>query len=312
LTSAVPGPGSGDKLNVKKGLRLAAFAFLTSIALYLAVNLSLAWGYVGALTHPGCIANPLPILGLPAPVEAALTIEAESKIRAWYYPPKNGAAILALGGPGGALGNSLPPVEFLIRQGYGVLQIDSRACAEPPTRVTLGAREVEEAAAGLDFLLSQEEVEYIGAFGFSMGGVTAIRAAARHPEIEAVAAEGGYFNLGADFIEPEIHSPLPLKVLLYTVAGSFWLQSGQNPWEVSPIDDLPNVSPRPVLLIYGQNELDDSHAQAHYAAARQPKTLWVVPGGSHGKNYQKAPEEYRQRVLEFFDHNLRDRADLRR
>jgi len=285
-------------------LRLSAFALGISLLLYLVVNVGLAWLYVAALTHPGCNKTPVPIPEIGQPEEHILLTADGLRIRTWYYPPQNGAVVIALGGPSGSLGQSLPPVDFLLRSGFGLLQIDSRSCATPPAAVTLGANELLDAEAALTFLRSRPEVNKIGALGFSMGGVTAIRTAARHPEISAVVAEGGYFNLGKDFVEPEQSKPLYLSILLYTIASVFQYQYGISPWETSPVDDLPRISPRPVLLIYGEYELHNGHGDLQFAAAREPKQLWIVPGGAHGTNYLVARQEYERRVLEFFNQAL--------
>jgi uncharacterized protein len=288
-------------------LRLTTFALGTGLLLYLVANLGLARLYIAALTHPGCNLSPAAIPNSSQPEEHILLTEDGLHIRSWYYPPNNGAVVIALGGPSGSLGESLPRVGFLLRDGYGVSQIDSRACALPPSAVTLGANELMDAEAALTFLQSRPGVEEIGAIGFSMGGVTAIRTAARHPEIAAVAAEGGYFNMGKDFVEPEKPKPLYLNIFLYCIAGMFEYQYGIDPWEISPVDDLPRISPRPVFLIYGENELQDGHGDLQFAAAKEPKDLWIVPGGAHGTNYTIASEEYEQRVLEFFNQALVNR-----
>jgi fermentation-respiration switch protein FrsA (DUF1100 family) len=164
----------------------------------------------------------------------------------------------------------------------------------------LGHTEVLDAAAGLEFLADQPDVNRIGAMGFSMGGVTAIRTTARHPEIMAVVAEGGYYNLGDHIVNPENPSSLPLRVFLYSIAAFYWLQTGINPWTVSPIDDLPHINPRPVMLIYGEHELSAGRGDLQYAAAREPKALWIVPGGTHGTNHIASPKEYQSHVLDFF------------
>jgi pimeloyl-ACP methyl ester carboxylesterase len=216
----------------------------------------------------------------------------------------NGAAIIAMGGPGGALGNNLPPVGFLLKEGFGVLQVDSRACAQPAARVTLGADELLDAEAALRFLKSQPDVQYIGMIGFSMGGVTAIRTAARHKEIEAVVAEGGYFNLGKDITDADRIIPWVERAFLYLVVDAFHLQTGVDPFAVSPEDDLPMISPRPVLLIYGSQEIDSGRGKLQYRVAREPKQLWVVEGGKHGTNYAIAGDQYKQRVLGLFTQYL--------
>jgi dipeptidyl aminopeptidase/acylaminoacyl peptidase len=285
-------------------LRLSGFTLGISLLFYLGVNFGLAWLYVSALTHPCCNKTPAPIPDKSQHEEHIILTADGLHIRTWYYPPENGAVVMALSGPSGSLGQNLPPVDFFLQEGFGLIQIDSRACATLPAAVTLGANELLDAEAALNFLRSRPEVKKIGAIGFSMGGVTAIRTTARHTEISAVVAEGGYFNMGKDFVEPEQSKPLYLNIFLYSIAGFFQFQYRINPWEISPVDDLPRISPRPVLLIYGEYELQNGHGDLQFASAREPKELWIVPGGAHGTNYLIAPQEYERRVLEFFNQTL--------
>jgi dipeptidyl aminopeptidase/acylaminoacyl peptidase len=291
-----------------KYFRLLRFGLVALLATYLAVNSAMSWVYVFFLTHPPCPLVPQIGTNLPLPEEHLLKTGDGLELRAWYYPSENGAAILALGGLQGSLGGNLPPVGFITEEGYGVLQIDSRACAKPPKPVTLGLEEVKDAEAGLEFMLERPEVDpgRIGVMGFSMGGVTAIRTAARRVEIRAVISEGGYDNLGRDFIEPDQSKPVWQNILLYSIAGSYWLQIGEDPWRVSPIEDLPKISPRPVLLIYGEHEIGNGRGKEQYEAAREPKELWIVPSGSHGKNHLVEEEAYRKRILSFLDQYLRE------
>ncbi|MFC1878418.1 alpha/beta hydrolase [Chloroflexota bacterium] len=292
--------------NPRRLYRLTAFTLVSLLAGYLAINFGLAWIYAYALTHPPCSGEPRPVEGHPPPQEIELHTEDELALRAWYYPPQNGAAILAIDGPCGSLGSGVPPLGFLLDQGYGALQVDSRAHATPKAPVTLGGKEIYDLKAGLDYLLARPEVGTVGAYGFSMGGVTIIRAAARYPQIAAVVAEGGYYNLGLDFVEPDRRRSPPGRFLQYSIAWAFWAASGVNPWTISPIDDLPAISPRPVLLIYGEHELAAGRGLIQFEAAREPKELWIVPGGGHGSNHLAAPQEYRLRVGDFFEQYLLD------
>jgi fermentation-respiration switch protein FrsA (DUF1100 family) len=285
--------------------RLTTFTAFVVVVLVMAMNITLAWLYISALTQPGCH-EPQPLVNMAEPQEHWIRTEDGLDLRVWYYPSTNGAAILALGGVGGSLGDTLPPVMGLLEAGYGVLQVDGRACAKPPARVTLGADEVYAAKAGLEFLLERSEVdpERIGAFGFSMGGVTAIRVAATHPGVRALIAEGGYDNLGDHIVKPGAAHSFFRKIFLYSVTGAYWVQTGINPWEVSPVDDIEDISPRPVFLIYGEHELERGGGQQQFDAAKQPKELWIVPEGDHGSNHLAAPNEYERRVLEFFNQVL--------
>lgn len=284
-------------------LRLGIFTFIAILAGYLFLNLALSGIFVYILTHPICDHHPQSSIEFQ-PVEYWIQTEDGLSIKTWYYPSRNGAAILALGGMNGSLGDNLPPIDFLIEEGYGVLQIDSRSCAKPTATVTLGGDEVYDATAGLRFLQSMPEVDKIGAYGFSMGGATVIRTAAQHPDIEAVVAEGNYANLGELLTNANHSSSLPTRFFTNSIASNYKLFSGIDPWKISPIDALPDISPRPVLFIFSDREGRGGRVYDQFAAAEKPKSLWIVPQGEHGRNHIVAREEYQKRVSNFFNENF--------
>jgi uncharacterized protein len=294
---------TGLQNTASRVFRITSFALLSLLIIYSLVQYILAWILIESLTHPFCFQN-IESTNLFQHQEVMLHTSDGLILRAWYYPPNNNTTIIALGGLNGALGSNLPPVEFLLQDGYGILQIDSRACADPPTAVTLGAREINDVKAALDFLEEQPEVKVIAAYGFSMGGVTAIRAAARYPKIAAIVAEGGYFNLGYHFIEAGQTRNFLIRFYLYSLSTSFWQQHKINPWKISPIDDLQRISPRPILLIYGEHEANSGKALEQYASAKNPRQLWIVPNGDHGINHLINPDEYSLRVRSFFSEAL--------
>jgi hypothetical protein len=45
----------------------------------------------------------------------------------------------------------------------------------------------------------------------------------------------------------------------------------------------------------------DGRAHEQFAAAGEPKLLWIVPDLGHGGYIQTWPEEYETRVIDFFD-----------
>ena len=277
---------------------------ITLISLIVAFFLSIgiAWLMISALVEPRC-PEPIPLDDLPPPEEVWLPTEDGIAIRIWYYPSKNGAAILAFGGITGSLGHSLPPTESLIQAGFGVVQVDSRACAHPSAPVTLGANELYDAEAALTFLLARPEVNanQIGAMGFSMGGATAIRLAARHAEIQATLRDGGFAQQADLFTPSEGASPFQAG-FRYLLGAIFRLRTSIDPQEVDLLAEIPRLSPRPVYLIYG--ELEAQPGLVQFQTAREPKTLWIVPGGAHGRNHLVAPDEYTQRVVCFFSQAL--------
>ena len=114
--------------------------------------LDFAWIFISQLIYPGC-PDPTPIFGLPRPEEHWLETEDGYSIRIWYYPTKNHAAIITFGGVTGSLGDQTFPVKALIQKGFGIVQVDTRACASPSAPVTLGGNELYDAEAALSFLL---------------------------------------------------------------------------------------------------------------------------------------------------------------
>ena len=80
--------------------------------------------------------------------------------------------------------------------GYGVLAWDFRAHGDSEGDFTsLGYYEVLDVEAALEYVLAQPGVEHIGGWGGSMGGVTMIRSAAKHPEIEALVTDSPFSTL---------------------------------------------------------------------------------------------------------------------
>ncbi len=64
-------------------------------------------------------------------------------------------------------------------------------------------------------------------------------------------------------------------------------------------------------MIHGESDtyIKPAMARALFEIAREPKELWLVPGAKHNQALQVAGDEYRRRVLEFFEKHLADGAE---
>ncbi|MBI1877298.1 MAG: dienelactone hydrolase family protein, partial [Chloroflexi bacterium] len=185
----------------------------------------------------------------------------------------------------------------------------SRRCAGMGG-LSLGYREVDEVADALDYLQIRPEVdpERIGVYGFSSAGATAIMAAARLPQLKAVVAEGGY----GDFAEETLTLvAVPRSLGDYFQIEYFWsirqfyaLLTGLDINLLSPEDVIGQISPRPILLIYGSKEVSLAGAHRQQAAAGKNADLWVVEGAGHGNYFDVASKEYETRLTTFFDQSL--------
>lgn len=227
----------------------------------------------------------------------SLTAEDGIALHAFYTPSRNGAIILAAHGHGGTIDESI--YSLFARHGYGVLAWNFRAHGESGGDFTsLGYYEVLDVKAALDFVLAQPGVEHIGIWGGSMGAVTAIRAAARYPQIEAVVADSAFDTLQGVF---QVRIPFPILqpfVRFYTE-----LETGLRMDDVRPLDEIASISPRTIFIIQGLNDyyIPNQSAQNLFAAAGEPKSIWEGEGAGHLRMYATYPDEYETRVIGFFD-----------
>ena len=228
----------------------------------------------------------------------------------WYVGTENGATVILVHGLGGNRAQLLDDAALLVANGYGVLLLDLRNSGESEGDLTtLGYLEALDVGGALDFVEAQpnSDAEQVGLLGHSMGGATAILAAARYPQIKAVVAESTFTSV-EDNVSDSLKAltglpPFPFAPLV-TWFGE--REAGIDIGQVSPLDAIGSISPRAVMIVHG--ELDEvisaENAPRLYAAAGEPKELYVIPGAGHAGLPQAQPEEYRQRIVGFFDRHL--------
>jgi dipeptidyl aminopeptidase/acylaminoacyl peptidase len=190
---------------------------------------------------------------------------------------------------------------ILARHGYGLLMTELRSCAHPEGQTTLGYNESDDLQEAVTWVLEQPDVEHVGVLGFSLGGVTATLGGAKDERIEAVVAEGGFYDLAADIVNEGENESLWETILFQSILLFFRLETGVNAKDISPISVIERISPRPLLLIYGELEVGETRPSAQLERAGEPKELWIVPGAWHGGYLDVAAEEWEQRVVAFFD-----------
>jgi uncharacterized protein len=239
------------------------------------------------------------------PVHASDGVE----LRGWKVRARspNGDWILLFHGVSDNRTGVLGHAELLLRHGYNVVMIDSRAHGESGGEMaTYGWKERYDAVAITNALYSNEKVNRLGALGVSMGAAIALQSAAVEPRIEAVVAEDPFANLReVSYDYGGLHfSPL-LGKTLFRPATIFAISElakagGFPPDEVSPEKAVAARS-FPILLICGTRDhiIPCRHAEDIYENARGPKELWVVEGAEHASALGRAPAEYENRVISF-------------
>lgn len=226
-------------------------------------------------------------------------------LKGWFVPAENPKGAVALcHGYGLERGDCLGWVRFLHGGGYGTLLFDFRGHGESGGRYcSLGYYEVEDLKAALEYLSSRGE-EKLAAMGFSMGGTVALMVGAGDERLRAIVTDGAYLSFHsvvASFAKKYYHAPkYPFIPPAIWAAG---LRLRFNPRQVDLRKYAGSVSPRPILLIHGEEdrEVPLGDAEAIYRAAKEPKELWVVPGAEHSSTYGVAREKYEEKVITFLD-----------
>lgn len=286
-----------------------AFLVLGVVALAVMWAARVAWKSVQRIEQ-GLVAThaPVPPLesleGLPPGRVVHFATGDGLKLAGWLFPPRNGATVIVGHGHLANRMQVLPQARLLLEHGFGVLLFDWRAHGESEgARVTWGIDERRDVTAALDFLATQPDVDAarVGALGFSMGGLAVVLAAPDEPRLKAVAIEGVYTSLEAQTLKDEA------RFGWLSQAPALWAlrNGGVDLARVRPVDVICRIAPRPVLLVYGTDDLGGPEvAKALAAAACEPKRLVWIDGARHGEYVEVAKVALEATLVGFFEKNL--------
>jgi len=284
---------------MKKSWRgFLSIAIKITLGLSVLAVLAVSFGVNDALHPPRRIPQGKTLRKFSIPYQSIdLYTEDGIRLSAWYTPPRKGALILLAHG----YGNDRPEwvYEMLARKGYGVLAWDARAHGESDGKIsTIGYLEILDVRAALDYVMAQPGVEHVGAWGGSMGAATLVRAAARFPEIEALFIDSSFASLEDvfDFLVPyPVINPLAKFITQ--------LRTGISMADVSPIDDIGKISPRPVYIVQstGDAVAPPDSGEKLFNAAGEPRYLWVEENAPHMQTFLDDPRRYKRRLIDFFD-----------
>jgi len=277
---------------------MALLAGALAITIYIATTA--AHAAERALTPPRLPVDRTPLdVGAEDYKDVTFTASDGIRLRGWHIPSENGVAIVLAHGYAGNRLMLLPEAQILAENGYGVFLFDFRGHGKSDDAlVTIGDHERRDLSAAIDFVAAQPGVEKIGAIGFSMGAATLAQVAAQDDRLDAVIIEAAFPTLAGEIrYRSRVFGPLSQIPASWAVR-----RAGVDVNCVRPIDDLCLISPRPVLLIYGEMDADvpPGTAQAMFDAACDPVDLWIVEGATHQNYLEAVPEEYTAQLLSFF------------
>ena len=236
------------------------------------------------------------------------------QLRGWKVRPRkaNGAWVLVLHGVADNRYGMTEHARLLLQHGYSVLMMDSRAHgASGGDMASYGWLERKDVSAEIDELGRSEHPEHLFALGNSMGAGIVLQAAGSDARIEAVVAEAPFANLQEAAYDYAGLQRSPSLGKTFFAPGAWTLiYRGEHlaGFPASEVSAEKAVAGRafPLLLICDGADvvLPCRHSEMILRAATGTKELWRVPGALHTGALGAATEEFRRRVVTFFDNQL--------
>ncbi|HEY5268943.1 MAG TPA: alpha/beta fold hydrolase [Anaerolineales bacterium] len=225
----------------------------------------------------------------------------------WIPATGSKRAVIILHGHGGSLDWDIHRAPALHAAGFNVFLFDFRAHGRSQGhQATFGYLERRDVLGAVE-LLQRRGVKSIGLMGFSYGALASMLTAPVCPDVRAVVADGGPTRLRTALAARavEFHVPrglaIPLAWLTVAITSA---RLGVNLFHYEPVRWVGKIAPRPIFFIHGELDQYCPDFDELFAAAGESKEAWRLRGVGHTKASETHPEEFRRRVIEFFDRNL--------
>ena len=222
-------------------------------------------------------------------------------IHAWWWPADqaDAPAVLYLHGSRWNLTGHLFRLEQIRSLGFSVLAIDYRGFGKSLGELPSEASVYEDARIAWDHLKGlQPDASKRVIYGHSLGGAVAVdlasdlgRSAADDAGARALIIESTFTNL-ADIATEVADTPWPIR----------WLISQK----FDSIDKIDQVR-MPVLIVHGTADpyVPSRFSEQLYEAAREPKRLLLIEGGTHNNSMRIGRQEYRRALDELLGEPLK-------
>lgn len=212
------------------------------------------------------------------------------KIHGWWIPASTAKAktLLYLHGNGVNIGANAAHAHRFHQMGFAVLIIDYRGYGRSEGSFPSEESVYQDATTAWDYLVKQRKIapNNIILYGHSLGGAIAINLAAQHPEAAGLIVDSSFTSI-AEIVNTRGQLRLfPVELIL-----------NQRFESIKKIKSLQ----MPVLFIHGTDDsvIPFSMSKQLYAAAPQPKQLFIVPNAGHNNTAQIAGLQYFETVKKF-------------
>lgn len=218
----------------------------------------------------------------------------QTLLHAWHLPARGpaDATLLFLHGNAENISTHLGNIHWLPAEGYNVFMLDYRGYGQSEGRPDIAGVQ-QDIHAALDYVLTHSQVP-VAVLGQSLGGSLSLGALADYPrraELCTLVVDSAFADyrqiarekLAAAWLTWALQWPLSLAV--------------DNRYR--PQDAVARLAPLPLLLLHGENDevVPPHHARQLFAAAGEPKTLWLLPDTRHIQALQNPA--VRRRLLDY-------------
>jgi pimeloyl-ACP methyl ester carboxylesterase len=171
----------------------------------------------------------------------------------------------------------------------GVVSFDFRGHGRSGGVSTVGDREIKDLAVAVAYA---RELGYarIATVGFSMGASIVLRHAGLLGGVDAVVAVSGpgrWYYRGTKPMR-RVHFAIERRVGRLIVANVLNTRISNGRWDPEPMppaEAAALIAPVPLLVVHGDQDpyFPVDHAEEIFAAAREPRDLWIIPGFGHAE-----------------------------
>jgi pimeloyl-ACP methyl ester carboxylesterase len=177
-----------------------------------------------------------------------------------------------------------------LNRSCGVITFDFRGHGRSGGMSTLGDREIRDVEVALGYA---RELGYkrIATVGFSMGASIVLRHAALvggTGAVVSVSGPGWWYYRGTRpmrkvhwAVEHRLGRVVARTLLNTRISNGRW-----DPVPLPPAEAAARIAPTPLLIVHGDADgyFPVEHAERLYAAAHEPKELWIEPGFGHAES----------------------------
>ncbi len=297
----------------RRRYRIAILVVMVVVVLYGSVSFLIAQGVTNASRKPQ---EQIPSdFNLVSEDVEFFSRRGDVKLSGWYLPgDDSGPHLIFVHGIGSVRSGdkAVGLAARIVGLGYNVLMFDLRGHGSSGgDKVSGGFYERADVLGAFDYLLRRGvDIGRVGLMGFSMGAATSIMAAAQEPRITALAADSTYAN-ASELIAREAArktlipgwlTPVFMPASKLIANGIYGIDIGS----LVPEESVADLG-YPVLVIHGTGDkrIPLEQGQRVAGAAKEGSSIWLVPEVDHVDAFLTYPDEYTERVDEYFSSRFR-------